>query len=176
MKDREFKWEKQRQYAFDALKLKLSSTPMLRGPNWFIPFHISIDASHKDLGIVLGKKDNQIYCAIYFVSKNLTPTELNYTVTKKEFLAVVHAINEFSHYITRYEVFIHTNHSAILFVMKNPITNGRITRWLMLTAFGLDLGISLLRSNKPLDHWPFWQQAVKQPAVSPEVTYGGTKK
>ena len=46
----------------------------------------------------------------------------------------------------------------------------------MLTAFWLDPGILILRSNKPLDHWPFRKEAVKQLAVSPEVTDGGTKK
>ena len=40
----------------------------------------------------------------------------------------------------------------------------------------LDLGFLILRNNKPLDHWPFREQVVKQPAVSPEVTYGGAKK
>jgi hypothetical protein len=50
--------------------------------------------------------------------------ELNYTVTEKEFLEVVHAINKFRHYITCYEVFVHTDHSAIRFLMNKPITNG----------------------------------------------------
>ena len=46
----------------------------------------------------------------------------------------------------------------------------------LLTAFWLYLGILILCNNKPLDHWPFRQQAAKQPEVSPEVTYGGTEK
>ena len=46
----------------------------------------------------------------------------------------------------------------------------------LLTTFWLDPGLLILRSNKPLDHWPFRKQAAKQPAVSPEVTYGGTEK
>jgi hypothetical protein len=66
------------------------------------------------------------------VSKNLSPVELNYIVTEKEFLAVVHAINKFHHYIRVYEVFVHTYHSAIGFLMNKPITNGRVTRWLLL--------------------------------------------
>jgi hypothetical protein len=70
--------------------------------------------------------------AIYFIRKNMTPSELNYTVTEKEFLVVVYAINKFRHYIIGYKVFIHTNHSAIKFLMNKPITNGRITRWLLL--------------------------------------------
>ena len=50
--------------------------------------------------------------------------------------------------------------------------------WLknLLTAFWLDPGFLILHSNKPLDHWPFRQQAMKQHVVSPEVTYGGTEK
>jgi hypothetical protein len=47
-------------------------------------------------------------------------------------LAVVHAIKKFRHYITGYEVFVHTDHSAIRFLMNKPITNGRVTRWLLL--------------------------------------------
>ena len=70
--------------------------------------------------------------AIYYTSKNLTPTELNYTVTEKEFLVVVHAINKFRHYITGYETFVHKYHSAIRYLMNKPITNGRVTRWLLL--------------------------------------------
>ena len=53
-------------------------------------------------------------------------------VTKKEFLAIVYAINKFRHYITGYSTFIHTNHSAIRYLMKKPITNARVTRWLFL--------------------------------------------
>jgi hypothetical protein len=44
----------------------------------------------------------------------------------------MHAINKFRHYITGYETFIHTDHYVIKFLMNKPITNGRITRWLLL--------------------------------------------
>jgi hypothetical protein len=58
--------------------------------------------------------------------------ELNYTVTKREFLAVVDAINKFKHYVTGYPTFIHTNHTTIKYLMNKPITNARVTRWLLL--------------------------------------------
>jgi hypothetical protein len=130
-KDCEFKWDPECQSAFEALKTRISEAPILRGPNWKLPFHISTDASDTALGAVLGQKDLIPY-AIYYTSKNLTPTELNYTVTEKEFLAVVHAINKFRHYITGYETFVHTDHSAIRYLMNKPVTNGRVTRWLLL--------------------------------------------
>jgi hypothetical protein len=84
------------------------------------------------LGVVLGQREAQIPYAISFVSKNISLTEVNYTVTEKEFLSVVHAINKFRHYITVYEFFVHTNHSTIIFLMKIPDTNARVTRWLLL--------------------------------------------
>ena len=34
--------------------------------------------------------------------------------------------------MTSYKVFVHTDHSAIRFLMNKPITNGRVTHWLLL--------------------------------------------
>ena len=45
---------------------------------------------------------------------------------------MVYFINKFHHYITGYEFFVHMNHSAIIFLMNKPITNGRVTQWLLL--------------------------------------------
>lgn len=132
VKDFNFIWEDSCQKAFEDLKLKLFETPILRGPNWTLSFHISTDASDSTLGVVLGQKEEHLHCAIYFIRKNLTPAELYYTVTEKEFLAVIFSINKFRHYITGYEVFSHTDHSTIRYLMNKPIINGRVTRWLLL--------------------------------------------
>ena len=89
-KDVYFFWDSHCQIAFETLKEELSITLVLRGPNWSLPFNISIDASDIALGAVLGQKENQIIYAIYFISKNLIPTECNYIVIEKEFLGVVY--------------------------------------------------------------------------------------
>ena len=67
------------------------------------------------VGVVLGQLEDKNPYAIYYINKNLTPKKLNYTVTEKEFLVVVHTINKFRHYITGYQVFVHINHAAIGF-------------------------------------------------------------
>ena len=77
--------------------------PILRGPDWSFPFHISTDAFDTAIGGVLGQKEGKASYAIYFIRKNLTAAKLNYTVTEKEFLAVVYSINKFRHYIIGYE-------------------------------------------------------------------------
>jgi hypothetical protein len=85
---------------------------------------------------------------MYFVSKNLIPTELNYIVTKNEFLAIVHAINKFIHYISWYDIFVQTNHSAIRYLMKKSITNGRVSRWIfLLQEFNISILDRLRREN-----------------------------
>ena len=58
--------------------------------------------------------------------------ELNYTVTEKEFLAVRHVVNKFRHYITVYPVVLYTDHSTLKYLANIPITNGIVTRWLIL--------------------------------------------
>ena len=95
MKDVQFVWNEACQTTFVKIKEKLSTAPILRGPNWTLPFHISSDASNTAIGAVLGQQDGQVLYAIYYISKNLAPVELNYTVIEKEFLAIVYSINKF---------------------------------------------------------------------------------
>lgn len=114
------------------MKGKLTTTPILRGPNWALPFHIHADASDKVVGATLGQIYDKLPYAIYFISKNLSKAKLNYTVTKKELLAIVHSLNKFRHYITRYQTFVHTNHATIKYLMNKTDVNARIIRWLLL--------------------------------------------
>jgi len=131
-KDVEFKWTDNCQGALDELKDKMVSASILRGPNWALPFHIHIDASNKAIGAALGQVEEKLPYAIYFVRKNLSKVEMNYTVTEKEFLAVVHSLNKFRHYITGYQTFVHTDHAVIRYLMNKPDVNARIIKWLLL--------------------------------------------
>lgn len=70
--------------------------------------------------------------AIYFISKNLSKAKLNYMVTEKELLDVVHSLNKFRHYITGYQTFVHTDQAAIKYLMNKPDMNARIIRWFLL--------------------------------------------
>jgi hypothetical protein len=128
----EFQWSDKCDVAFVGLKKLISTAPVLRGPNWKIRFHISTDASDIAIGAILRQEEDKKPYAIYFISKNLTPAKLNYTVTEKEFLFVIHAINKFCHYITGYPVILYTDHSAIRYLANKQITNGWVTRWLLL--------------------------------------------
>ena len=82
-KDVEFQWIESCQNAFEILKAKLFTAPILKGPNWSLHFHISTNASDIVIGGVLGQKEGQAPYAIYFIRNNLTPSKRNYTITEK---------------------------------------------------------------------------------------------
>eukprot|EP00253_Pinus_taeda_P027379 PITA_27379 len=84
------------------------------------------------MGASLGQEEEKLPYAIYFISENLSKVELNYIVTEKELLAVVHSLNKFRHYITCYQTFVHIDHVAIKYLMNKPDVNARIIRWLFL--------------------------------------------
>ena len=56
-KDVEFIWSENCQEALDTLKSKLVTAPILRGPNWALPFHIHTNALKNAIGATLGKID-----------------------------------------------------------------------------------------------------------------------
>eukprot|EP00253_Pinus_taeda_P025880 PITA_25880 len=67
-KDSEFIWSMSCQEALDILKDKLTTAPILRGPNWALPFHIHADATHKSIRVALGQIDEKFPYAIYFIN------------------------------------------------------------------------------------------------------------
>ena len=83
MKEAQFVSTEACQATFAELKRRLSTTPILRGPNWELSFHISSDASDTTIGVFLGHQEGNSMYAIYYVSKNLVLAELKYMVTKK---------------------------------------------------------------------------------------------
>ena len=79
----DFVWTDKCDRAFEDLKKLVSIAPVLRGPNWDLPFQISSDASDIANGAVLGQEEDKKSYSIYYISKNLSPADLNYTVTEK---------------------------------------------------------------------------------------------
>lgn len=101
-KDSKFDWDDDCQASFEELKKRLSATPILRGLDWSLPFHISTNSLDTTIGVVLGKHEEKKPYAIYFITKNISLAELNYIVIEKQFLALLYVINKLCHYTNRY--------------------------------------------------------------------------
>ena len=66
---------------------------------------------------MMDQKKNKVIHPIYYVSKNLNDAQENYNTAEKELLAVVFAVEKFRSYIVDSKVTVHTNYSAIKYLM-----------------------------------------------------------
>ncbi|KAL4290652.1 hypothetical protein GQ457_14G014500 [Hibiscus cannabinus] len=85
--------------AFNLLKQKLVTAPIVEPPDWKLPFELMCDASDYAVGAVLGQKKGKIFHPIYYASKTLNDAQVNYTTTEKEMLAVIFAFDKFRSYL-----------------------------------------------------------------------------
>ncbi|ESK87696.1 reverse transcriptase-rnase h-integrase [Moniliophthora roreri MCA 2997] len=94
-KNRKFDWTRECQIAFDLLKAKFLSKPILIMPDIDKPFIIEADASKWATGVVLRQKgtDGKWHPCGY-LSKSLLPTERNYEIYDRELLAIYRALVE----------------------------------------------------------------------------------
>ena len=53
-KDAKFSWDKDCQKSFEELRSHLTTAPIVRAPNWQLPFKVICDASDLAIGAVLG--------------------------------------------------------------------------------------------------------------------------
>ncbi|CAB4022565.1 Retrovirus-related Pol poly from transposon, partial, partial [Paramuricea clavata] len=80
----EFCWTPVADKAFNDLKSRLCSAPILSLPDFFVPFTIYTDASDFGLGAVLSQRRGENEYVIAYASRTLTTAEKNYSTTEKE--------------------------------------------------------------------------------------------
>ena len=90
-----FDWNEEREAAFQTLKDKLSSAPILALPEGTEDFVVYCDASKQRLGCVLMQRKR----VIAYASRQLKPHEVNYTTHDLELGAVVFALKIWRHYL-----------------------------------------------------------------------------
>ncbi|RVW72032.1 Retrovirus-related Pol polyprotein from transposon 17.6 [Vitis vinifera] len=106
------------QNSFDQLKKFLTTTPIVRAPNWQLPFELMCDASDFAIGAVLGQREDGKPYVIYYASKTLNEAQRNYTTTEKELLAVVFALDKFRAYLVGSFIIVFTDIQLEVFIDK----------------------------------------------------------
>jgi len=139
-----FNWSSEAQSAFNTLKSKFSSYPVLVHPNRELPFIVETDSSNFAIGAVLSQKslsDNHIH-PVAFYSRSLSPTERNYPIYDKELLAIISALENWRHFLKgASEPFvIYSDHRNLLFQKKPEKMTQRLVRWsLFLSEFNFKI-------------------------------------
>lgn len=118
---KKFQWTPEPQIAFEELKKRLTTAPILANPNFDRKFYLHCDASDYGIGAVLTQfDDNNEERLIAFMSKKLNTAQRNYSVTEREYLAAVEAVKRFRCYLELQDFEIITDHSSLQWLMKQP--------------------------------------------------------
>lgn len=151
-KGQKFVWSSDCQAAFDSLRVSLIGAQSLKLPDLNKSFIIQTDASDYGIGCVLLQESDEGRLPVYFASRCLTPSELNYSVTEKECLSIIFAVKKFRPYIEYTNFVIETDHQALTWLMgiKEPV--GRLARWaLELQGYNFDVRYKAGKLNKTAD-------------------------
>ncbi|CAG9134488.1 unnamed protein product [Plutella xylostella] len=128
-KDVPFEWSSEQDTAFQILKEKLTTAPLLQYPDFSAPFVITTDASNYAVGAVLSQGEIGKDKPVAYASRTLNKPEGNYSTTEKELLAIIFAVKTFRPYLFGRKFKIVTDHRPLvwLFNVKDP--GSRLIRW-----------------------------------------------
>ena len=148
-----FIWDADCQKSFEELKAYLTTAPVVRAPNWQLPFEVMCDASDLAIRAVLGQREGGKPYVVYYASKTLNEAQRNYTTTKKELLAVVYALDNFRAYLVGSDIIIFMDHSALKYLVTKQNAKARLIKWvLLLQEFNLQIRDKKGVENVVSDH------------------------
>lgn len=126
-------WKQEQQEAFEHIKEKFLKAVMINHPDFDKPMILQTDASDTGISACLFQEDevgNKKVLA--FISRILKPAERSYFTTEKEALALVWSVTKLRTLVLGSNLIIRTDHQALTFLKRCPLTSGRLTRWILL--------------------------------------------
>ena len=133
-KNKEWEWTRQCGAAFQELKNKLTSSPVLAFPDFNQSFILDCDASGEGLGAVLSQVNNGLERPVAYASRRLTKSERRYCATRREMLALVWAAQHFQSYLLGRSFLARTDHYALKWLHSFKDPEGQVARWLELLS------------------------------------------
>ncbi|GKE21773.1 putative reverse transcriptase domain-containing protein, partial [Tanacetum coccineum] len=129
-KDKKYEWVKEEEEAFQTLKQKLCSAPILAFPKGMEDFVVYCDASLKGYGVVLMQRKK----VIAYASRQLKVHEENYTTRDLELGAVVFDHRLRRHYLYEMKCVVFTDHKSLQYILNQKELNLRQQRWIELLS------------------------------------------
>ncbi|KAL0157229.1 hypothetical protein M9458_048475, partial [Cirrhinus mrigala] len=126
-------WTSSSERAFQDLKARFTSAPILRHPDPERQFTVEVDASNTGIGAILSQYHGipaKLYPCAFF-SRKLNPAERNYDVGDRELLAMKSALEEWRHWLEGSTIpfLILTDHKNLEYLRTARRLNARQARW-----------------------------------------------
>jgi len=128
-KDAPFVWSERQQTAFEKLKQILCSEQVLAYTNFDSQFILTTDASKVAVAAILSQVQDGVERPISFASRQMNPTEQNFSTTEAEMLSVTWAIRHFRCYLSGKRFLLRTDHAALMYMHNFAGSNSRLLRW-----------------------------------------------
>ncbi|XP_070036802.1 uncharacterized protein [Nicotiana tomentosiformis] len=104
--------------------------PVLAAPIPEKSLILYISAQETSVGALLAQENSEgKENSLYYLSRMITPNELNYSPIKKLCLSLVFSIQKLKHYFQAHVVRLVSRANPIKFVMSKPVLNDRLARW-----------------------------------------------
>lgn len=126
-----FKIGPEQQEAVNQIKQALTSSPVLRFPDFSKPFILQTDASGLCLGSVLLQEFSDGLHPIQYASRRLNDAEKKYSAYELETLSCVWAMEKFKSYLLHQKFILQTDSMALKWLFNHPKNLGRIGRWIL---------------------------------------------
>ena len=142
-KDKKWNWREKQQKAFEELKKRFTTEPVLVTPDLDKKIRVEVDVSDFAIGGVLSMKcEDEKWRPVAYISKSLNEAERNYEIHDKEMLAIIKCLEIWRHFLEgakgRFEIW--TDHKNLEYFMKAQKLNRRQARWsLYLSRFDFAL-------------------------------------
>ncbi|KAL0152980.1 hypothetical protein M9458_051733 [Cirrhinus mrigala] len=125
-------WTQPALQAFNDLRLRFSTAPILHHPDPDKPFVVEVDASSTGVGAVLSQRQGdppKLFPCAYF-SHKLSSAEKNYDVGNRELLAIKLALEEWRHWLegAKHPFTVLTDHKNLEYLRTAKLLNHRQAR------------------------------------------------
>ena len=115
--------------AFHNLQTALASAPVLSPVDFAYRLHVATDASNSGIGGIIYYIKNDCIHYVAMASRKLSVSELNYSTTKRELLAIVYMLTKFHKWLFGIRFTLHTDHKSLIHLSKQTTCNFMMLNW-----------------------------------------------
>jgi hypothetical protein len=115
-KDAKYVWEASQEVAFQTLKQKTMSQPILQYPDFSKEFVMTTDASNEGAGAVLSQGSIGKDLPTAYASRKFNMSEQNYSTVEKELAVIVWGIKHFRPYLYGKRFKIVSDHKPLTWI------------------------------------------------------------